>query len=122
VRALYGSELSIPEKIERVAKEIYGASGVYLESGARKKLERVSDGFERLPVCIAKTQSSFSDNPKLLGAPSCWTLTVTDVHLAAGAGFVVVIAGNMLLMPGLGKSPQAVRMEVDAVGVIRGVG
>ncbi len=122
VRSLYGSELSILEKIERVAREIYGAGGVYVESEPRRKLARLAEqGFGRLPVCIAKTQSSFSDNPKLLGAPSGWTLTVTDAHLAAGAGFVVVIAGNMLLMPGLGKSPQAVRMDVDERGNIRGV-
>lgn len=122
VRSLYGSELGILEKVERVAREIYGAGGVYVESEPRKKLARLAEqGFGRLPVCIAKTQSSFSDNPKLLGAPSGWTLTVTDAHLAAGAGFVVVIAGNMLLMPGLGKSPQAVRMDVDELGNITGV-
>jgi len=102
--------------------ESAGAGGVYVESEPRKKLARLAErGFGHLPVCIAKTQSSFSDNPKLLGAPSGWTLTVTDAHLAAGAGFVVVIAGNMLLMPGLGKSPQAVRMDVDERGNITGV-
>lgn len=122
VRSLYESELSILDKVERVAREIYAAGAVYVESEPRKKLARLAEqGFGRLPVCIAKTQSSFSDNPKLLGAPSGWTLTVNDAHLAAGAGFVVVIAGNMLLMPGLGKSPQAVRMDVDERGNITGV-
>lgn len=71
--------------------------------------------------CIAKTQSSLSDNPKLPGAPKGWTLTVTDAHLAAGAGFIVVVAGNMLLMPGLSKTPQAIKMDVDEDGNIIGL-
>jgi formate--tetrahydrofolate ligase len=122
VRSLYGRQLSLTGKIEVIAREIYGAGGVYIESAARKKLDRFTElGFGGLPVCMAKTQSSFSDNPKLLGAPSGWTLTVTDALLAAGAGFVVVVAGNMLLMPGLGKSPQALRMDVDDRGNISGV-
>jgi len=121
-RVLYEHTLSLPEKIERIAREIYGAAGVYIESEARKKLDRFARaGFAHLPVCVAKTQSSFSDNPKLLGAPSGWTLTVTNAHLAAGAGFVVVIAGNMMLMPGLGKTPQAVYMDVDEHGQIQGL-
>jgi formate--tetrahydrofolate ligase len=67
---------------------------------------------------MAKTQSSFSDDPKLPGTPACWTLTVTDAHLAAGAGFIMVIAGNIMLMPGVGKSPQAARMDVGCAGRI----
>lgn len=122
-RALYSHELSLATKIETVAREIYGAAGVYIESGARKKLQRIERaGFAHLPICIAKTQSSFSDNPKLRGAPTGWTLTVSDAHLSAGAGFVVVIAGNMMLMPGLGKQPQAFFMDVDdATGEIHGL-
>jgi formate--tetrahydrofolate ligase len=119
---LYPATLSIEQKIERVAKEIYGAHSVHLESAARKRLQRIDAlGFGRLPICIAKTQSSLSDNPKLLGAPRDWMLTVTDAHLAAGAGFIVVVAGNMLLMPGLSKSPQAVVLDVDERGHIIGL-
>jgi len=119
---LYPATLSIEQKIERVAKEIYGARSVHLESAARKRLQRINDlGFGRLPICIAKTQSSLSDNPKLLGAPQDWMLTVTDAHLAAGAGFIVVVAGNMLLMPGLSKNPQAMVLDVDEGGEIIGL-
>ena len=97
-------------------------SGVYIESEARKKLDRYSKaGFANLPVCMAKTQSSLSDNPKAYGAPTGWTLTVTDAHLSAGAGFIVVIAGNMMRMPGLGKTPQAFFLDVDTAGVIQGL-
>ena len=119
---LYPATLSIEQKIERVAKEIYGAHSVHLESAARKRLQRIDDlGFGRLPICIAKTQSSLSDNPKLLGAPRDWMLTITDAHLAAGAGFIVVVAGNMLLMPGLSKTPQAMVLDVDEGGQIIGL-
>ena len=119
---LYPATLSIEQKIERVAKEIYGAHSVHLESAARKRLQRINDlGFGRLPICIAKTQSSLSDNPKLLGAPKDWMLTVTDAHLAAGACFVVVVGGNMLLMPGLSKTPQAMVLDVDEGGQIIGL-
>jgi formate--tetrahydrofolate ligase len=122
-RPLYTCQLSMREKIERVAREIYGAAGVYFETQARRKLDQYAKlGFGALPVCIAKTQSSFSDDPKLSGAPSGFTLTVTDVHLSAGAGFVVVIAGNMLRMPGLGKQPQAFQMDVNEQGEIVGLG
>lgn len=119
---LYKPEVSLRTKIETVAREIYGAAAVYIESKAKKKLDRyMAAGFGLLPVCMAKTQSSFTDNPKILGAPSGWTLTITDADLAAGAGFVVVIAGNMMRMPGLGREPQAVRMDVDADGNIIGL-
>lgn len=122
VRPLYESGLGIEQKVQTVARDIYGASGVYFETRARRAIQKFTDlGFGNLPVCIAKTQSSFSDNPKLHGAPSGWTLTVTDAHLSAGAGFIVIIAGNMLLMPGLGKVPQAARMDVDEQGEIIGL-
>ena len=122
VHPLYGPELSLVEKVETIAHDIYGASGVYFEGNARKQLQKFEAlGFGRLPVCIAKTQASLSDNPKLTGAPRGWTLTVTGAHVAAGAGFVVVIAGNMLLMPGLGKDPQAVHLDVDDRGEIVGL-
>ena len=119
---LYKPEVSLRTKIETVAREIYGAASVYIESKAKKKIDRyMAAGFGNLPVCMAKTQSSFTDNPKIYGAPSGWTLTITDADLAAGAGFVVVIAGNMMRMPGLGREPQAVRMDVDAAGNIIGL-
>jgi formate--tetrahydrofolate ligase len=119
---LYPPELPLEEKTRRVATQIYGAGDVYFESEARRKLKRyAAAGFSHLPVCMAKTQSSFTDNPKILGAPTGWTLTVTDAHLSAGAGFVVIIAGNMMRMPGLGKDPQAFHMDVDAHGNIIGL-
>ncbi len=122
IKPLYPPEMSIEKKVETVAREIYGGAGVYFETAARKALRKFSDlGFGNLPICMAKTQSSLSDNPKLRGAPQGWTMTVTDAHLAAGAGFIVVIAGNMLLMPGLGKEPQAVKMSVDDDGAIQGL-
>jgi formate--tetrahydrofolate ligase len=120
--ALYDEALPLVAKVEKVAREVYGAGEVSVEKEARKKLERyTAAGFGRLPVCMAKTQSSFSDNPKLYGAPEGWTLTVTDAHLAAGAGFVVVIAGNMMRMPGLGRNPQALVLDVDERGAIMGL-
>ena len=122
IQPLYAAELSLEEKIAAVAKEIYGASAVDFRIEAKTKLEKFSAlGFGYLPVCIAKTQYSFSDDPRKLGAPTGWTLTVTDAHLASGAGFVVVIAGNMMLMPGLPKSPQAIKMHVSEDGTIRGL-
>lgn len=122
IKPLYPPDLSVQEKIERIATEIYGAGSVYFESAARKKLAKFSAlGFSSLPVCMAKTQSSLSDNPKMLGAPKNWSLTVTDAHLSSGAGFIVVVAGNMMLMPGLSKTPQAVRMNVDREGKITGL-
>jgi formate--tetrahydrofolate ligase len=122
VKPLYPAALGLKEKVHVIARDIYGASSVYFESVARKKLEKFSAlGFSPLPVCMAKTQSSLSDDPKKLGAPSGWTLTVTDAHLASGAGFIVVVAGNMMLMPGLSKTPQAIKMNVDAAGRITGL-
>jgi formate--tetrahydrofolate ligase len=122
IQPLYSASLSLEEKIALVAKEIYGARSVEFRSEARTKLEKFSAlGFSGLPVCMAKTQYSFSDDPKKLGAPSGWTLTVTDAHLSSGAGFVVVIAGNMMLMPGLPKSPQAIKMRVSDDGTITGL-
>jgi formate--tetrahydrofolate ligase len=123
VKPLYPPDLPVEEKISRIAREIYGASSVYFESAARRTLARFSAaGFSALPICMAKTPASLSDNPKLLGAPRDWRLTVTDAHLAGGAGFIVVVAGNMMLMPGLSETPQAIRMDVDQEGKIIGLG
>ncbi len=119
---LYAPNLAIEEKVSIIAKGIYNASGVELLDRARQKLERFTAlGFADLPVCVAKTQNSLSDDPKKLGAPKDWTLTVTDAFLATGAGFIVVVAGNMMLMPGLPKVPQAVRMSVNEDGSFRGL-
>jgi formate--tetrahydrofolate ligase len=121
-RPLYAADVPIEEKIDTIAREIYGAGGVYFESGTRRKLQQLTAlGFGRLPVCIAKTQASLTDNPKVYGAPTGWTMTVTDVSLAAGAGFVVVVAGNMMRMPGLGRTPQAVHLDVTDEGEIIGL-
>ncbi len=121
-KPLYLADVSLETKIDTVAREIYGAGNVYFESGTRKKLQQLATlGFGKLPVCIAKTQSSLSDNPKVYGAPNGFTLTVTDVSLAAGAGFVVVVAGNMMRMPGLGRMPQALNLDVTDEGEIVGL-
>jgi formate--tetrahydrofolate ligase len=122
VAPLYTPELSLEDKIRRIATGIYGAAEVTIAAEARQKLKRYTDqGFGQLPICMAKTQSSLSDNPKLPGAPTGWTLTVTDTHLSAGAGFVVAVAGSMMLMPGLPKVPQAARIDLDADGNIVGM-
>src|SRR5262245_22669848 len=122
VRPIYSLDEPLEDKIEKVARNIYGAARVTFSDRARAKLQLFKDWcFSQLPVCIAKTQYSFSDNPKLLGAPSGWTLNVTDASLSAGAGFVVVIAGNMMLMPGLPKVSRAASIDVDSRGEIVGV-
>lgn len=123
IKPLYAHNAPISEKIATVAREVYGADGVMFKDAARTKLDKFAAmGFGHFPVCIAKTQNSLSDDPKKLGAPKGWTLTISDAHLSSGAGFIVCIAGNMLLMPGLGKVPQAVKMSVKASGEIEGLG
>ena len=118
---LYPPTASLVEKIETVAKQIYGAGEVVIETSARKKLEKFTElGYGKFPVCMAKTQSSLTDDPTKLGAPRGWTLTVSDALLSAGAGWVVVVLGEMMLMPGLGKAPQATKLDVDELGVIQG--
>jgi formate--tetrahydrofolate ligase len=117
VKTLYPPDLPLDDKVRRIATEVYGASGVAFKPAARQRLDRLSSlGYGSLPVCIAKTQYSVTDDPKQMGAPTGWTLTVSDVTLSAGAGFVVAIAGNMMLMPGLGKVPQAHHLDVDEQG------
>jgi len=122
VQPIYSLEDTFEEKIRKVATGVYGAGAVAFSPDARAKLQRYSEwGFARLPVCIAKTQYSLSDDPHLTGAPTGWTLNVTDVKLDAGAGFLVVVAGNMMLMPGLPHTPRALAIDVDADGRITGV-
>jgi formate--tetrahydrofolate ligase len=122
VRPVYSLDDPLEEKIRKVATQVYGAAEIALCDEARAGLKRFTEwGFAHLPVCIAKTQYSLSDNPKLMGAPAGWTLKVTDVSLSAGAGFVVAVAGNMMLMPGLPRAPRALSIDVDDEGNIVGV-
>jgi formate--tetrahydrofolate ligase len=110
------------EKITKVAQSIYGAEGIQLSEHAKENLARFTRwGFGELPVCIAKTQYSLSDDPKRMGAPTGWTLQVSDIGLSAGAGFLVVIAGSMVLMPGLPKASRALTIDVDEDGEIIGM-
>ena len=119
---IYADSLGIAEKIETVAREIYGAAGIELAPAAAKRLAAIeAAGFGHLPVCIAKTQYSFSADPKLLGAPSGHYLPVREVRLAAGAGFVVVLAGTIMTMPGLPRVPAAERIGLDEQGRIIGL-
>jgi formate--tetrahydrofolate ligase len=118
----YAPNDSAVEKITKVARSIYGADGIELSDLARQNLARFERwGFGQLPVCIAKTQYSLSDDPKRMGAPTGWTLHVTDVALSAGAGFLVVISGAMMLMPGLPKASRALDIDVDESGEIVGM-
>jgi formate--tetrahydrofolate ligase len=118
----YALSDSYETKAVKVATQVYGAAGVEMSEIASEKLRQLVDwGLDGLPICIAKTQYSLSDDPKLLGAPKGWKLRITDVSLSAGAGFVVMIAGNMMLMPGLPKVPRAVEIDVNEAGEIVGV-
>ena len=122
IQPVYALEDSLDTKILKVAIQVYGADGVTFSDTAREKLERYTKwGFGGLPVCIAKTQYSLTDDPKRMGAPSGWTLNVNDISLSAGAGFVVAVAGNMMLMPGLPSDPRALSIDVDGDGNIVGV-
>ena len=119
VHPIYSLYDSLTEKIQGVAQKIYGAADVTISDLARAKLDQFTQwGCAQLPICVAKTQYSLSDDPKLLGAPTGWTLHVKDVSLSAGAGFVVVITGNMMLMPGLPKESRATSIDVDEEGRI----
>ncbi|MGA9667663.1 MAG: formate--tetrahydrofolate ligase [Terracidiphilus sp.] len=122
IQPAYSLDDAPEEKMRKVATQVYGAADVALSDQARTNLARfVERGFGRLPVCIAKTQYSLTDDPKRMGAPSGWTLNVTDVLLSAGAGFLVAVAGNMMLMPGLPRNSRALSIDVDADGNITGV-
>jgi formate--tetrahydrofolate ligase len=118
----YTAQGSPLEKITAVAQKVYGAANVELTPQAEDKLARFTKwGYGELPVCIAKTQYSLTDDPKQMGAPTGWTLHITDVVLSAGAGFLVVISGSMMLMPGLPKASRAMGIDVDAEGEITGM-
>ena len=119
---LYEDELPLEEKIRKIAKEIYGADGVTFAPAAHKELANITDmGYGSLPVCIAKTQYSLSDDASLLGRPSQFVVSVRSARLAAGAGFVVVETGAVMTMPGLPKVPAAEKIDVDNAGVITGL-
>ena len=119
---LYPRELPLTEKIETVAKEIYGAKGVNYTAAAKKQLAKLTElGFGDLPVCMAKTQYSLSDDPALLGRPKDFDITVREAYVSAGAGFVVVLTGAVMTMPGLPKQPAAFGIDVDESGKITGL-
>ncbi len=121
-KLLYDDSLSLKEKIETVAREIYGADGVTYSPAAERELKRITElGMSNLPVCMAKTQYSLSDDAKKLGRPSGFTINVREVYASAGAGFVVAVNGSIMIMPGLGKSPAAYGIDVDDNGKITGL-
>ena len=119
---LYELELPIKEKIEIIAKEIYGADGVKFMPKALNNIKKYEEyGYDKLPVCISKTQKSLSDNPKLLGRPTGFEITINEIRLSAGAGFLVAMAGEIIDMPGLPKKPSAELIDIDENGVITGL-
>lgn len=121
-KLLYKDEFSLKEKIETVAKEIYGADGVNYSEQVNKQLAKLEElGFGHLPVCIAKTQYSLSDNPALLGRPTGFRMDIREAYVSAGAGFVVVLTGTIMTMPGLPKKPAALAIDVDDNGKIVGL-
>ncbi len=121
-RFIYSDDMSIKEKIEAVAREIYGSDGVDFTPAAAKEIDRLTEfGYGNFPVCMAKTQYSFSDDPKKLGWPKGFRVTVRNVKLSAGAGFIVVLTGEIMTMPGLPKIPAAEKIDVDSTGKISGL-
>lgn len=123
-RLLYPDEMPLKDKIETIAKKIYGADGVNYETSAKKaiaEIEKLGEKYKNCPVCMAKTQYSFSDDQTKLGRPESFAITVRDVRLSAGAGFIVVLTGNILTMPGLPKSPAANIIDIDDNGKITGL-
>ncbi len=121
-KPLYDLDCSITEKIETIAKEIYGASGIELSSKAKKQMKEFEEnGWGKLPVCMAKTQYSLSDDPSLLGRPSGFTITIREFRPSIGAGFIVALTGNVMTMPGLPKKPAALNMDVSEDGTAIGL-
>ena len=119
---LYDLNLSIQEKIEKIAKEIYGADGVDFAPKALNNIKKyVENGYDKLPVCVSKTQKSLSDNPNLLGRPTGFKITINEVRLSAGAGFLVAMAGTIIDMPGLPRKPAAELIDIDENGTISGL-
>ncbi len=121
-KPLYDWKQPIKEKLETLAREIYGADGVVYSPQAERSIRALSRlGYDKLPVCVAKTQHSISDNPALKGVPKGWTLTITDVRPSLGAGFLVCLAGDIMTMPGLPAKPAAENVDIDADGTITGL-
>ena len=121
-RYVYDLDMSLKDKIEAVATEVYGAGKVVYSPRARRELEMYEDwGYGNLPVCIAKTQYSFSDNPKLRGAPEGFEFQINEVRINAGSGFIVPISGEITTMPGLPARPNAERIDIDEKGNITGL-
>ena len=118
----YPLDMSIEEKLETICKRIYHADGVVLTANAKKQAAQLTElGFDKLPICMAKTQYSFSDNAALLGAPKGFTVTVRNLKVSAGAGFIVALTGDIMTMPGLPKVPSAEKIDVDETGKISGL-
>ena len=118
----YDLDLSIEEKINAIVQKIYGGKGVSFTAGAKKQIQTLTDlGYDKLPICMAKTQYSFSDDQKLLGAPEGFTVTVRNIKVSAGAGFLVALTGDIMTMPGLPKVPSAEKIDVDETGKITGL-
>ncbi len=114
--------MSILKKVETIAKEIYGANGIEADEKIKEQVKKIEDsGFTKFPVCIAKTQYSFSTDPKLKGAPSGHTLSIREVRLSSGAEFVVVICGSIMTMPGLPRTPAADSIKLNKKGEIEGL-
>ena len=121
-RPLYALEDSVEQKIEKVATQAYGASRVVYTPRAEKDLARINLlGLANLPVCIAKTQRSLSDDPSLFGAPRDFRIAIQAINISAGAGYLVPMAGDIMLMPGLAKTPNAFRIDIDNDGRISGL-
>ncbi len=121
-KVLYDADLSIKEKIEKIAKEIYGADGVDISPTAKKQIAEIEKlGLDRVPICVAKTQNSLSDNPSLLGRPTGFKVSVKEVKLSNGAGFIVVLTGTIMTMPGLPKVPSAAKIDIHEDGTIEGL-
>jgi formate--tetrahydrofolate ligase len=118
----YDTEMTIPEKIEAIVKKVYGGDGIIIAPQAQKQIATlVALGYDKMPVCMAKTQYSFSDDATKLGAPEGFTVTVRNVKVSAGAGFIVALTGDIMTMPGLPKVPAAERIDVDENGKISGL-
>lgn len=121
-KPLYDVNASIPEKLETIVKKVYGGAGVLFEGNAQKQIKELEAfGLDKMPICVAKTQYSLSDNPALLGAPKGFKVTVKDVRVCTGAGFIVCQTSNIMTMPGLPKVPAANRMDIDENGIITGL-
>jgi formate--tetrahydrofolate ligase len=119
---IYNVEMPIADKIEAIVKEIYGGDGVVFSPKAHKEMKKLEEiGLDNLPICMAKTQYSLSDDPTLLGAPKDFRVSVKEVRVSAGAGFIVCLTGDIMIMPGLPKVPAAEKIDIDAKGVITGL-